>query len=118
MMAQLGFLLLSFYLVFPSAPATAEGDLEHIAAVLMEDRKLVRKIIFETLFHQIVQRGLLLKALAGEKSKEEMVDTWRSTKEDTWACGRAVIYKRIAAGTPMSLCLHHLIQVVDIKLYI
>ena len=86
-MKRLGFLLLSFYLGFPSALARPEEELEQIATVLREDRKLVQKIIFKTLFHQIVQRGLLLKELAGERSKEEMADAWKRSMEDTWRRG-------------------------------
>ena len=91
-MGKLGFLLLSFYLGFPCAHATSEGDLDQMATVLMEDRKLVQKIIFKTLFHQIVERSLLLKELAGEKSKEEMADTWRRSKEDTWRGSKEVTW--------------------------
>ena len=93
-MRKLGFLLLSFYLGFPCAHATPEGDLDQMATVLMEDRKLVQKIIFKTLFHQIVERSLLLKELAGEKSKEEMADTWRRSKEDTWGRTKEVSWRR------------------------
>ena len=34
---------------------------------------------FEAIFHHIVERSQLLKELAGEKAKEEMVEKWRST---------------------------------------
>ena len=106
-MRKLGILFLSFYLGFPCAHATPEGDLDQMATVLMEDRKLVQKIIFKTLFHQIVERSLLLKELAGEKSKEEMADTWRSTKEvswrrskeDTWGSTRKVSWRRTKEDT-------------------
>ena len=98
-MRKLGFLLLSFYLGFPCAHATPEGDLDQMATVLMEDRKLVQKIIFKTLFHQIVERSLLLKELAGEKSKEEMADSWRRRKEDTWGRTNEVSWRRTKEDT-------------------
>ena len=40
---------------------------------------MAEKIIFEAIFHHIVERSQLLKELAGEKAKEEMVEKRRST---------------------------------------
>ena len=77
-MRQLGFLLLSLYLVL-SCKAKTGGTLEDMATVL-EERNLAQKIMFETIFRQIVERSLLLKELAGEKSTE---DTWRISSSNS-----------------------------------
>ena len=76
-MRQLGFLLLlSFYLVL-SCETKTEGTLEEMGTMVekvLKERSLAEKIMFETIFRQIVERSLLLKELAGER---ELEDTWR-----------------------------------------
>ena len=75
-MRQLGFLLL----LFSSPPAMGEANLEEIETVLMQDKKLIRKIIFEALFQQIAEKSLLLKELTGDKSMEGIAYTSMRSK--------------------------------------
>ena len=88
------FLLFSFYLLLSFE---AKADLGTVVEKMLgEDRSLAEKIMFDTIFRQILERSLLveklvgrsilLKKLAGEKSKEEFEDTWKSEGEleDTW----------------------------------
>ena len=75
-MRQLGFILLSFYFVL-SCEAKNEETLEEMGTMVekvLKERSMAEKIMFETIFRQIVERSLLLKDLAGER---ELEDTWR-----------------------------------------
>ena len=78
-MRQLGFILLSFYFVL-SCEAKNEETLEEMGTMVekvLKERSMAEKIMFETIFRQIVERSLLLKVLSGEKSRGELEDTWR-----------------------------------------
>ena len=93
-MRKLGFLLLSFCLVLSFEVKLELGTV--VEKMLVEDRSLAEKIVFDTIFRQILERSLLLKKLvdrslllnkfAQEKSKEKLKDIWksRSKLEETW----------------------------------
>ena len=93
-MRKLGLLLLSFCLVLSFEVKLELGTV--VEKMLVEDRSLAEKIMFDTIFRQILERSLLLKKLvdrslllnkfAQEKSKEKLKDIWksRSKLEETW----------------------------------
>ena len=93
-MRKLGLLLLSFCLVLSFEVKLELGTV--VEKMLVEDRSLAEKIIFDTIFRQILERSLLLKKLvdrslllnkfAQEKSKEKLKGTWKSRGQlqGTW----------------------------------
>ena len=90
-MRKLGLLLLSFCLVLSFEVKLELGTV--VEKMLVEDRSLAEKIIFDTIFRQILERSLLLKKLvdrslllnkfAQEKSKEKLKGIWGQL-EGTW----------------------------------
>ena len=88
-MRKLGLLLLSFCLVLSFEVKLELGTV--VEKMLVEDRSLAEKIMFDTIFRQILERSLLLKKLvdrslllkkfAKVKSNEEFEDTWSSRSE-------------------------------------
>ena len=111
-MRKLGLLLLSFCLVLSFEVKLELGTV--VEKMLVEDRSLAEKIIFDTIFRQILERSLLLKKLvdrslllnkfAQEKSKEKLKGTWKSRGQlqGTWT-GRRGASLRAPGGRPTTL---------------